>query len=64
MGPLWCYTGTMKTQQTTDTIRVGVRMPTGLHEQLVALAIAEQRSLNAQIVWLLQQATRSPDQKK
>jgi hypothetical protein len=38
-----------------------LRLPDELHEYLVKLAERERRSLNAQIVYLLEQATQQPD---
>lgn len=39
-----------------DAIKLQVRLPRDLHEQLQILAEEEQRSLNGQIVYLLRQA--------
>ena len=39
-----------------------LRLPDALHEQLVKLAEKERRSLNAQILYLLEQATQPPPQ--
>ena len=44
----------MKEQPTT--IKTNIYLPTPLHAQLQALARLERRSLNSQIVWLLEQA--------
>lgn len=39
-----------------DTVKLQVRLPRDLHEQLQALSEEEQRSLNGQIVYLLRRA--------
>jgi len=41
-----------------DETKITLRIPTPLHKRLVALANAERRSLNAQIVVMLE---RAPD---
>jgi len=41
-----------------DETKITLRIPTALHKRLVALANAERRSLNAQIVVMLE---RAPD---
>jgi predicted HicB family RNase H-like nuclease len=46
----------MKTLQTPHDAKVTLRLPAELHEQLVAAAKSDQRSLNAQIVWMLQRS--------
>ena len=39
-----------------STIQVGIRLPRDLHRQLVELARDERRSLNSQVVWMLEVA--------
>jgi hypothetical protein len=39
-----------------DTVKLQVRLPRDLHEQLQMLSEEEQRSLNGQIVYLLRRA--------
>jgi hypothetical protein len=39
-----------------------LRLPDELHEQLVKIAERERRSLNAQVVYLLEQAVQQPPQ--
>lgn len=39
-----------------DVVKLQVRLPRELHEQLQALSESEQRSLNGQIIYLLRQA--------
>lgn len=39
-----------------DVVKLQVRLPRDLHEQLQGLSESEQRSLNGQIVYLLRQA--------
>jgi hypothetical protein len=40
-----------------DKVAINLRMPRDLHARLTRLAAGEGRSLNGQIVWLLEQAT-------
>ncbi len=40
---------------------ISLRLPPDLHSVLVAMADTERRSLNAQIVYMLQRATTSRD---
>lgn len=65
MTPLWCsvklvYIGVME----REDIRLTLRLPAEVHEELVRLAEVEDRSLNAQIVRLLRQSVGSdrPDE--
>lgn len=53
--PEWCYNGYM-------TVNVNVRFPDELHARLKRSADEAHRSLNAQIIWLLEQATTEDDQ--
>jgi hypothetical protein len=45
-----------KTKADADEKKVTIRIPTTLHEQLVTLAKQDARSLNAEILVLLQEA--------
>ncbi|HEX5497563.1 MAG TPA: Arc family DNA-binding protein [Mycobacteriales bacterium] len=38
------------------TAKITVRIPTDLHTRVVAAAQADRRSLNGEILWLLEQA--------
>jgi hypothetical protein len=40
----------------TDDIKITVRLPAELHKTIAQVATAEQRSLNGQIIWLLNRA--------
>jgi predicted HicB family RNase H-like nuclease len=40
---------------------VNVRMPDGLHARLAAQAETERRSLNAEILWLIEQGLQQPE---
>lgn len=42
-----------------DNIRITLRLPAALHTQVAALALQDERSLNKQIVRLLQEAERN-----
>jgi len=53
--PEWCYNGYM-------TVNVNVRFPDELHARLKRSADEAHRSLNAQIIWLLDEATRQEDE--
>ncbi len=44
------------------TVNVNVRFPDELHARLKRSADEAHRSLNAQIIWLLEQATTEEDQ--
>ena len=48
----------MKTKRNKDEKSLSVRMPTNLLEKLRVLAIQDNRSLNSQIVHILQQSTK------
>lgn len=45
-----------KTKTTADEKKVTIRIPTALHQQLVTLAQNDARSLNAEVLILLQEA--------
>ncbi len=52
------------TEQDTDRKRFSLRVSPALHAQLVALAEDEHRSLNEQIVWMLErqlEQTKRPE---
>lgn len=42
-----------------DRVRITLRLPAALHTQVAALALQDERSLNKQIVRLLQEAERN-----
>jgi hypothetical protein len=42
-----------------DSVRITLRLPAALHTQVAALAQQDERSLNKQIVRLLQEAERN-----
>jgi hypothetical protein len=50
----------------SDTIKTNIYLPAALHTQLQALARQERRSLNSQMIWLLEQALadRKPEGKQ
>jgi predicted HicB family RNase H-like nuclease len=48
--PQWCYDGAM------DEIRLTVRLPRELHEHIRALADEDRRSLNSELIMLLELA--------
>jgi hypothetical protein len=49
---------TRRTRKREDDVRFLLRLPESLHEELTKLAQEEQRSLNAQIIYLLAKAVR------
>lgn len=51
MPPQWWYYGGM-----ADEVKLTVRLPHELHARVKALAHEDRRSLNAQLVWLLDAA--------
>ncbi len=61
MAPILCYDwGMARKQLQADEegfYRLSVRMPPDLHAEVKAMSAAEQRSLNAQIVWCIRQCT-------
>jgi hypothetical protein len=44
-----------------ETVAIQVRLPAGLHSALKALARAEYRSMNNQIVWYLSESVKAAD---
>ncbi len=48
----------------SDTIKTNIYLPAALHAQLQALARQERRSLNSQMVWLLEQAVAAREKEK
>lgn len=44
-----------------ETVRISLRLPKAVHEALVAQAQAERRSLNGQLVYLVEQAVKKPE---
>jgi hypothetical protein len=54
----------MATSQDKGTAIVTLRLPRPLHQQLRAMADAERRSLNAQLVHLLEQATAEREEEQ
>lgn len=44
-----------KTSRGEETVQIGVRLPKGLHKILTQKAKDERRSLNEQLIWLLEQ---------
>lgn len=55
---VWCYNEGMKEHTTPQAIkRVTLRLDPALYEKLAAEARAQRRSLHAQVVWMLEQAT-------
>ena len=61
--PYWCYNGDMENE-----VRLTIRLPADLHRRLTELARREHRSLNGEMIALLEQATtqaeRRPESKR
>lgn len=51
LAPIWCYNGAMESE-----VRLSIRLPAKLHRRLAELAQREHRSLNGEMVALLEQA--------
>lgn len=43
-----------KTVRGEDTVQIGVRLPKAIHKTIVQMAKDERRSMNEEIIWLLE----------
>jgi hypothetical protein len=48
----------------SDTIKTNIYLPAALHARLQALARQERRSLNSQMVWLLEHAVAAREKEQ
>lgn len=48
-----------KTQREDETVQLSIRIPRSLHQTIVEKAKEDLRSLNQQIVWLLERAVKT-----
>jgi hypothetical protein len=54
--PLWCYFDAVN----QATVHINLRLPADLHARLKDQAAHDRRSLNAEIVWLLDRSLTPP----
>ena len=59
---LWYMSGMKKAP--AATIKTNIYVPVALHAQLQALARQERRSLNSEIIWLLEHAVAAQAKEK
>lgn len=50
--PEWCYSAPMR----TPSVSINLRLPPELHARLRERAAEDRRSLNGELVWLLERA--------
>ena len=55
----WCYNSDME-----DEVRLTLRLPATLHQQIVALARRDRRSLNGELVFLLERAAAEAEREQ